>query len=122
MVTKTAYDSSPRDNSLELDIHGNVVPHHLEVFATDGSNLMTIQLAGSFTGRTAPLQTNHLRALLSPKLLMILLPLRFQNWSPYPDFPRLNRTLSPHPPRVIFTFVREARSPSQGSYFSFMTE
>ncbi|GBM55317.1 hypothetical protein AVEN_253985-1 [Araneus ventricosus] len=26
------------------------------------------------------------------------------------------------PPRLAFTFVREARSPSRGSYFSFMTE
>ncbi|GBL85896.1 hypothetical protein AVEN_63212-1 [Araneus ventricosus] len=32
------------------------------------------------------------------------------------------QTIIPTPPRVAFAFVREARSPSRRSYFSFLTE
>ncbi|GBM39163.1 hypothetical protein AVEN_208342-1 [Araneus ventricosus] len=102
---------------IKIDIHGKAVPHHLEGFAEDGSSFKLIHLGGSFTGRTATTANPSPMGTLIPSCLLFS-PLSKR--IPQPYFSKLTPTHTPS--RVAFAFVRETRSPSLKSYFSFMTE
>ncbi|GBO32317.1 hypothetical protein AVEN_70319-1 [Araneus ventricosus] len=93
--------------TVKLDIHEETAPSHLERFAPDRSNFQPIHLGGSFTEAPAR-TTDH----CDPRL---------QNGTPNPL--RLPYNPLSHGLRfVAFAFVKEPRSPSWGSYFSFMTQ
>ncbi|GBM74529.1 hypothetical protein AVEN_126580-1 [Araneus ventricosus] len=87
-----------------LDIRERSAPIHLDHFAKDCSNFQFIHLGRSFT--KSPTRTTgrcDCRLLLLPP----------SKEDACPALPPL---------RVVFTFVREARSPSRRLYFSFTTE
>ncbi|GBO13582.1 hypothetical protein AVEN_167887-1 [Araneus ventricosus] len=98
--------------SLKQDIHEESAPSHLEHFPPDRSNFQSIYLGGSFTETP-----NRTTGLCIPRLLLL-------KSSKRDPPPRSNFRTHPSPRSTFcgFRFCERARSPSSGSYFSFMTQ